>query len=375
LVHCRNGPKWTAIGFAQDALVGVKHNLTSFRAARLRSLVPGGRTGCPGSRRSVPRPSKRRGRLQRGESDDGAFVCGGYAPERVVTNRARTTWAARCPRCPPAPRSRLARTPCSPSTPRRPLRAAGSPVAHQRDAAADLAARVNGPRRPGQLGTPDAQHSRSPSQPRPARAPNSATTLVAVWTVSREVRPPARGPRRSANRLEMIEKVDRGGHRPPGSPAITLGSSGRRNTFVAESRWNSRFGPDGQGRRRLTRERKAYLVLVRHGVSGREACKIVGVNVRTGNAGARGNPTGRDVGAYAGPVSQRGRAHRHRRPPASGCRDATDRCGTGPWSVDDQPGVAAQRPSGQRGVPAALGSAAGPGSSAATEDPGTRRRP
>src|SRR5688500_14745494 len=53
-----------------------------------------------------------------------------------------------------------------------------------------------------------------------------------------------------------------------------------------------------QGRRRLTREREAYLALVRQGVSSREACGIVGVNVRTGKRWRNGrNPTGRNVGA------------------------------------------------------------------------------
>jgi IS30 family transposase len=53
-----------------------------------------------------------------------------------------------------------------------------------------------------------------------------------------------------------------------------------------------------QGRRRLTREREAYLALVGQGVSSREACTIVGINERTGNRWRNGrNPTGHDVGA------------------------------------------------------------------------------
>jgi IS30 family transposase len=57
-----------------------------------------------------------------------------------------------------------------------------------------------------------------------------------------------------------------------------------------------------QGRRRLTREREAYLALVRQGVSNKEACKIVGINYRTGRRWRNGrNPTGRVVGAL--PIS------------------------------------------------------------------------
>ncbi|WUD23899.1 IS30 family transposase [Lentzea sp. NBC_00516] len=53
-----------------------------------------------------------------------------------------------------------------------------------------------------------------------------------------------------------------------------------------------------RGRRRLTREREAYLALVRRGVSSREACGIVGINVRTGKRWRNGrNPTGSEAGA------------------------------------------------------------------------------
>ena len=53
-----------------------------------------------------------------------------------------------------------------------------------------------------------------------------------------------------------------------------------------------------QGRRRLTREREAYLALVRQGVSSREACGIVGINVRTGKRWRNGsNPTSGRAGA------------------------------------------------------------------------------
>ncbi len=53
-----------------------------------------------------------------------------------------------------------------------------------------------------------------------------------------------------------------------------------------------------QGRRRLTREREAYLALVGQGVGTAEACRIVGINVRTGRRWRHGrNPTGREAGA------------------------------------------------------------------------------
>ncbi|MEU5465292.1 helix-turn-helix domain-containing protein, partial [Streptomyces althioticus] len=37
-----------------------------------------------------------------------------------------------------------------------------------------------------------------------------------------------------------------------------------------------------QGRRKLTREREAYSRLMQQGLSNREACRIVGVDKRTG---------------------------------------------------------------------------------------------
>jgi IS30 family transposase len=53
-----------------------------------------------------------------------------------------------------------------------------------------------------------------------------------------------------------------------------------------------------QGRRRLVRERAAYLDLVAKGVSSWEACRIVGINYRTGKRWRNGrNPTGRTAGA------------------------------------------------------------------------------
>ncbi|MER5269246.1 IS30 family transposase [Actinosynnema sp. NPDC002837] len=52
------------------------------------------------------------------------------------------------------------------------------------------------------------------------------------------------------------------------------------------------------GGRRLTREREAYLALMRQGVGNREACRIVGINIRTGKRWRNGrNPTGRETGA------------------------------------------------------------------------------
>ncbi len=53
-----------------------------------------------------------------------------------------------------------------------------------------------------------------------------------------------------------------------------------------------------RGSRALTRERAAHLDLVRQGYSNREACRIVGINVRTGKRWRNGRqPSGRYVGA------------------------------------------------------------------------------
>jgi IS30 family transposase len=53
-----------------------------------------------------------------------------------------------------------------------------------------------------------------------------------------------------------------------------------------------------QGRRRLTREREAYLALVGQGVGTAEVCRIVGINVRTGRRWRNGRePTGRERAA------------------------------------------------------------------------------
>ncbi|MEU0572340.1 helix-turn-helix domain-containing protein [Nonomuraea sp. NPDC005983] len=53
-----------------------------------------------------------------------------------------------------------------------------------------------------------------------------------------------------------------------------------------------------RGRRALSRERAAYLRLVQRGLSNEEACRIVGINSRTGRRWRNGrNPTGKHVGA------------------------------------------------------------------------------
>jgi IS30 family transposase len=53
-----------------------------------------------------------------------------------------------------------------------------------------------------------------------------------------------------------------------------------------------------QGRRPLIREREAYLALVDQGVGNAEACRIVGINIRTGRRWRYGrNPTGREAAA------------------------------------------------------------------------------
>ncbi|ADI03682.1 putative transposase [Streptomyces bingchenggensis BCW-1] len=53
-----------------------------------------------------------------------------------------------------------------------------------------------------------------------------------------------------------------------------------------------------RGRRALTEERRVYLQLMQQGVSHREACRIVGLNYRTGKRWRNGRaPSGKDVGA------------------------------------------------------------------------------
>ncbi|MCP2257424.1 Homeodomain-like domain-containing protein [Streptoalloteichus tenebrarius] len=44
-----------------------------------------------------------------------------------------------------------------------------------------------------------------------------------------------------------------------------------------------------QGRRKLVRERAAYVELIRQGYSSREACRIVGINLRTGKKWRNGH--------------------------------------------------------------------------------------
>jgi transposase, IS30 family len=67
-----------------------------------------------------------------------------------------------------------------------------------------------------------------------------------------------------------------------------------------------------RGRRALCRERAAYLRLVRQGLSNQEACRIVGIDSRTGRRWHNGrHPTGKHVGALpiasAAPPDVRGR--------------------------------------------------------------------
>ena len=67
-----------------------------------------------------------------------------------------------------------------------------------------------------------------------------------------------------------------------------------------------------RGRRALSRERAAYLRLVQQGLSNKEACRIVGINSRTGRRWRNGrDPTGKHVGALpitsAAPPDVRGR--------------------------------------------------------------------
>lgn len=67
-----------------------------------------------------------------------------------------------------------------------------------------------------------------------------------------------------------------------------------------------------RGRRALSHERAAYLRLVQQGLSNKEACRIVGINLRTGRRWRNGrNPTDKNVGALpitsAAPPAVRGR--------------------------------------------------------------------
>lgn len=53
-----------------------------------------------------------------------------------------------------------------------------------------------------------------------------------------------------------------------------------------------------RGRRSLTEERRVYLQLMQQGVSSREACRVVGINLRTGKRWRNGRaPSGRTAGA------------------------------------------------------------------------------
>jgi transposase, IS30 family len=62
------------------------------------------------------------------------------------------------------------------------------------------------------------------------------------------------------------------------------------------------------GGRRLVRERAVYLDLVSRGVSSREACRVVGINPRTGKRWRNGRHHGRAPGGVSGGVSGGGRA-------------------------------------------------------------------
>jgi transposase, IS30 family len=48
-----------------------------------------------------------------------------------------------------------------------------------------------------------------------------------------------------------------------------------------------------QGRKKLLREREHYLALVAQGLSNSQACRVVGVNPRTGREWRNGRPEGR----------------------------------------------------------------------------------
>lgn len=58
-----------------------------------------------------------------------------------------------------------------------------------------------------------------------------------------------------------------------------------------------------QGRKKLTRERAAYFQLMQQGYSNREACRIVGIDIRTGKKWRNGD---RSRSAHAIVVSRMG---------------------------------------------------------------------
>ncbi|MFD5732120.1 hypothetical protein ACFWIY_04725, partial [Streptomyces sioyaensis] len=66
--------------------------------------------------------------------------------------------------------------------------------------------------------------------------------------------------------------------------------------------FNIREERTGQGRRKLVREREEYFRLMDQGLSSHEACRIVGINYRTGKRWRNGrNPTPTHKGAGAPP--------------------------------------------------------------------------
>jgi hypothetical protein len=85
MVNMRSGPNWASIGFAQDALVGVRHSSILLRAAQARMggrLVRRQVVQDDVDRRAVrPCPADR---FQRGQGVICAFAVPVDAPELVV---------------------------------------------------------------------------------------------------------------------------------------------------------------------------------------------------------------------------------------------------------------------------------------------------
>ena len=81
------------------------------------------------------------------------------------------------------------------------------------------------------------------------------------------------------------------GNRPVIGPAAQSSSRNRRNTPAQRMRWTSRSARTDTraGTEKLTRERAAYFELMRRGLRSQEACRIVGIDVRTGKKWRNGH--------------------------------------------------------------------------------------
>ncbi|GAB3998178.1 hypothetical protein GCM10029992_23250 [Glycomyces albus] len=119
-----------------------------------------------------------------------------------------------------------------------------------------------------------------------------------------------------------------------------------------------------QGARRLTAERRAFLQLMSEGVSNKEACRIVGIDERTGRKWRNGRKyvtrsgivirTARGRWVRRRPLGTgwedtlppRGGEDHHRRPAPRGRLDPVHRPRAGTRCGNGQPGDPPQRPPG-----------------------------